>query len=231
MDKALAKAMFAARDARMERVLRHNFGLVRDIHPDRLSGLAWPDAAGWEKLLACPEAVRTLSRDVGWLVPGAPAPGWIDLPAAGQRLGLLPWPEQRRLLVWFGMAVRFRELRRCIDGGELRRLSEIGGPEARTFAFERGSVMIGERVRALFPDNPEMGLAERVEWVAAGAWAGIMGDADPAYAARCRLILPPGFEKRMRMFRPFSGEERRRIWAGAGKMIREALPQWVDFFS
>ncbi len=231
MDKALAKAIIQTGDSRLERVFRHNFGLVRDVHPERIESLAWPDATGWEKLLSCPAATRTLSRDIGWIVPDAGPSGWIDLPAPRHRLGLLSWADQRRALWWFAMAVRFHELRRCIDGKQLRLLAEAGGSDARAFVLERGNIMVGDKVRSLLPGSTEAGLADSVEWAAAGTWHGVMGDAPADYVKRCRLLLPPRFEKRMRMIRSFSPEERRSLWLGLFKIMKEALPQWVDFYS
>lgn len=232
MDRKQARKMFAERDPGLARLMRFNLRFIAEVDLKRLHA-ARPelDPAVWDRLLASRRATERLSLDLSWLDPGI-EPGGFDMPAPELRLFLLPWPERRKALFMFGMAVRFLPLRQCVDGRELRRLAEAAGPEARAFALARGSLMLGNRVRALFPDNPGHGLFDRVEWAAAGAAAACLQNAPAAFAARALKTMPEPFERKIRMMRPFADAERRLAWSGLTKVItKEALPEWASFFA
>ncbi|MCD8351834.1 MAG: Yop proteins translocation protein K [Planctomycetaceae bacterium] len=229
MDRHQVKEWITSHDRRHERLCAFNTGLVRELPRERLPQTTSPQV--WDLLLGSRAAVRRLSGDLRWLSTDFPS-GWVGLPEPRHRLAMMPWPELRKALFWFAMAVRFTAVRRCVDGRELRRMAENAGNGARGFALERGNVMIGPRLRALFPDSVEAGLGARVEAAAAAAYAACMQDAPADLAFRGALLLPSWFAKRVRLVRHFDETERRLVWSGVKKVItREALPEWATFFS
>lgn len=232
MDRKAAKKMFADPGPGLARLMDLNFRFLREIDPARLRSAApeMPEEV-WRAVLASDRAVERLSMDLSWL-GGELAPVGFDSLEPRERLLLVPWEDRRRALFLFGMAVRFQAVKQCVDGREFRRLAEIAGPGARAFALSRGSLMIGRRIRDLFPDNPDLGLFERVEWAAAGAAAALLQGARPALAARSLKTVPEAFEKRIRMVRPFGEAERQLAWSGLSKVVfKEALPEWANFLS
>lgn len=231
MEKDDYKTLIAGGDTRLTRELHFNLRLFADIHPDRLAKVPGMDEGLWRRLAASDAVVRRLSRDLSWLGLEGDC-SWVPLPAARHRLAFMPWPELRKGLYWFGMAVHFQAVKQCVSGAEIRQLTNVAGPEARAFALERGGLMVGKRVRGLFPDNPELPLPERVEWAVVGALAGCLSDASEALKSRFRVVLPPVYEKRMATIRQLNDGERRVLWSGVHKILaREALPEWASFFS
>lgn len=230
-DRAALKSMAASGDVRLSRLLDYNLRFALEVHPERRKN-ACPalDDAAWERIAACGRAVTRLSLDPSWLAADLP-PAKFELPDPSGRVALLPWADLQKGLFWFGAAVRFQAVKRCVDGSELRRIADVAGREARDFAVNRGGLMVGNRVRELFPDNPELGLYDRVEWVAAGALSALTRPLDPAFGLRLREAAPPAFERRMNSIRDYNPAERRLLWlALKNVLVGEALPQWAKFF-
>ncbi len=231
MDRQAAKTMFAKRVPQLARLLAFNSRILAEIDPRRLT-----EACGglgeefWQAILASDRAVSRLSWDLSWLDPAA-SPPVFALPEPRLRVALLPWPDRRKALLWFGMAVRFRAIRQCVDGRQLRRLYEEAGPGSREFVLGMGSLLVGNRIRDLFPDNPEIPIMDRVEWSAAGALAAVMQDGDPALAARMAKTMPAAFERRLATLPRLHEANCRAVWQALAKIIREALPEWASFFS